>query len=323
MERGEIPKEIKRWNWGACLLAPFWSIRHGVWLGLLSFIPLFGWIFPLILGARGNQKAWLKNPYEPLPTFLKRQKYWAIGGVVFWTLILLTFIVASTYTINYSEGFKQGFKLAHSNKRITEHFGNSIKKSSFFNGSYNYTITYPHPAILTVAFDAVGTKNQGHILFQWEKREGDWVATEVTLTDREGRVHPIVESPMLISSFFDEAPYNKRLVKEAINRMMEEQDGYIILMRSKENNDFMQTSIEVAEDRSFVFSVEYSKGYTKQNKQLYQAKTPIYNPEDLITLFSHYAAGDDSHIQSMKWNQLTSIIPQDPHGASFRFGETL
>lgn len=35
-----VPPFIKKWNWGAFLLKVIWSIRHGVWFGLLMFVPI-------------------------------------------------------------------------------------------------------------------------------------------------------------------------------------------------------------------------------------------------------------------------------------------
>jgi len=34
-----IPKEIKGWSWGACLLNLIWGLYHGVYKSLLFFVP--------------------------------------------------------------------------------------------------------------------------------------------------------------------------------------------------------------------------------------------------------------------------------------------
>ena len=128
----DIPEQIKRWNWGAFLLTPFWCIRHGVWQGLLLLIPLFGLIIPFMLGAKGNQKAWIKNSHEPVEAFLKRQKHWGFAGLAIWIVVLVTVLGSLSYSLNYSDGIKMGLEIANSNKRLTGYFGKSIEKSSFF-----------------------------------------------------------------------------------------------------------------------------------------------------------------------------------------------
>ena len=116
----EIPKELKRWNWGAFLLAPLWCMRHGIWQGLLLLVPFFGFLIPFFLGAKGNQKAWAKNSHEPVEVFLKRQKRWSFAGAAIWTVFLVTIAGSLSYSLNYSEGMKMGLEVANSNKRLME-----------------------------------------------------------------------------------------------------------------------------------------------------------------------------------------------------------
>jgi hypothetical protein len=39
-ERGFVPPEIRRWNWGAFLLNWIWGIGNDTYIALLLFIPL-------------------------------------------------------------------------------------------------------------------------------------------------------------------------------------------------------------------------------------------------------------------------------------------
>lgn len=315
----EIPLEIKRWNWGAFLLTPFWCIRHGIWQGLLLFIPLFGLIVPFMLGAKGNQKAWMKNTHEPVEAFLKRQRYWGFAGLAIWIVGLSTLLGSLLYSLNYSEGMKMGLQIANSNKRLTEYFGQPIEKSSLLSGSYNYIIS-PKPSTLAIAFNAIGSQSNGHIHFQWEKRGEDWVATEIAFADSEGRTRQLVDSPTIKTSFLTKIPYEKTSLENVLDRIIQEKDGYVILSRSKENNDFIQTAAEVSDDGNVVFSVVYSDGYTKWNKKLYQSKN-LQHKEEIIKLFTLYATGDDSHINLIEWNKLTSINPEGTNSGYFIFGE--
>lgn len=317
-----IPVQIRCWNWGAFLLTPFWCIRHRIWLGLLLFIPFFWLIIPFILGAKGNQKAWIKNTHESVDVFLKRQKYWGFAGLTIWIVSLLISLGSLSYSLNYSDGMKMGIEIANSNKRLSRYFGKSIKKSSFFNGAYNYIIS-PKNSTLSVAFDAIGTQNSGHIHLKCEKRDDDWIATEMAFIDAKSKTCQIINSPTLKSSFFKKTPYAKTTLENILNRMIQEKDGYVILLRSKENNDFIQTATERLDDGDVVFSLVYSDEYTEWNKQLYQSKNLIPNKEEIVKIFSLYAAGNDLHLDSIEWDKLTSIKPEGANVASFIFGEPL
>jgi hypothetical protein len=204
----DTPQEIKHWNWGAFLLCPIWCIRHGVWQGLLLVVPVFGFFVPFWLGATGNQKAWTKNCHESVEIFLRRQRLWGLAGLIVWASIILTSLGFLSYSLNYSDGMKMGLNTANSNKRLIEYFGDSIHKRSFFNGSYNYIVA-PTPSTLAVSFDATGSKNTGSMWFQWEKREGDWVATEIAFVDAEGATHQLVNALMIEGSFLSKITLSK------------------------------------------------------------------------------------------------------------------
>lgn len=252
--------------------------------------------------------------------FLKRQRYWGFAGLAIWIIGLSTLLGSLSYSLNYSDGMKMGLQIANSNKRLTEYFGHPIEKSSFLSGSYNYIVS-PKPSTLSIDFNANGPQSNGHIHFQWEKRGEDWVATEIAFADSEGKTRQLVHSPTIESSFFTKMPYEKNILQNFLNRMIQEKDGYVILVRSEENNDFLQTAAELSDDGNVVFSVIYSDGYTRWNKKVYQSKNFIQNKEEIIKLFTLYATGDDSHINLVEWNKLTSIKPAGRNSAYSIFGE--
>lgn len=175
--------------------------------------------------------------------------------------------------------------------------------------------------MLAVSFDAIGSKNTGSMRFQWEKRGEDWIATEIAFVDSEGATHQLVDSLMIEGSFLSKVPYAKNTLEAALTRMIEEKEGYVILSRSKEKNDFIQTAVDISDEEEIAFSVVYSDGYTRWNKNLYRSKNPIKNKEDVIRMFSLYARGDDVHVSSVEWDKLTSIKPEGNLTAVFVFGE--
>jgi hypothetical protein len=77
---------------------------NGVWISLLSFVPLlppglppqlrFG-IYLLMaayLGLRGNELAWRARKWESIEKFRQAQQQWVVWGVI--TATILAFVIA-------------------------------------------------------------------------------------------------------------------------------------------------------------------------------------------------------------------------------------
>jgi hypothetical protein len=95
MMAGSLPDELRGWNWGGFLLAPFWAIAHGQFIGVLAFLPLFNIIFAFYFGAKGNELAWAQHPSDP-ESFVKKQKQWASIG---WITTILVTVLFIAYTV--------------------------------------------------------------------------------------------------------------------------------------------------------------------------------------------------------------------------------
>ena len=85
-QKAELPEELRGWNWGAFLLGPIWGAFHGVWIGLLLFVPYVGVIasIPLatMFGKRGNEWAWKNRHWESVEQFRAAQRAWALWGIL-------------------------------------------------------------------------------------------------------------------------------------------------------------------------------------------------------------------------------------------------
>ena len=100
---GEVPKEIKRWNWAAFLMTPIWGIFSGVPIAALMFaiyLPFFpGWfrfialMGSLFFGFRGNELAWRGKKWRSVKHFKAVQQrlvVWSIGlNLAFLVLLIL------------------------------------------------------------------------------------------------------------------------------------------------------------------------------------------------------------------------------------------
>lgn len=127
------PPEIRKWNWGAFLLNWIWGIRHGVWLSLLAFIPIFNIVWVFVLGAKGSQWAWENGHWDSVEAFKKTQRRWSIAG--FSILILSILFCVSLFfgihsILNNSIPAKQSFQLVRTNAEVQNMVGTPMKRSS-------------------------------------------------------------------------------------------------------------------------------------------------------------------------------------------------
>jgi hypothetical protein len=93
-----IPKEIKKWNWGAAGLTWIWGVYHGVWVAMIVLvsakIPFASLIVTIFLGIKGNELAWKAKKYESVEKFLAAQNKWKKWGIIILVLQLI-FVVVS------------------------------------------------------------------------------------------------------------------------------------------------------------------------------------------------------------------------------------
>lgn len=97
----DVPKEFKKWNWGAFWLTWIWGISNGIYIALLALIPILNFIMPFYLGKKGGELVWNKNSWMGIEEVKLIQKKWAIAGWIF-AIIMYTiagFRIVDTYRI--------------------------------------------------------------------------------------------------------------------------------------------------------------------------------------------------------------------------------
>lgn len=92
----EMTLEASRgWNWGAFWLTWIWGVANGVPKSLWVWVPLWGFVYAFILGAKGNQWAWESGQWDSVEEFRSSQRKWAIWGLVVVGVIFVLYVLAA------------------------------------------------------------------------------------------------------------------------------------------------------------------------------------------------------------------------------------
>lgn len=99
----EIPVEINRWNWGAFFLGWIWGLANGVWISLLTFIPIINIFVAFYLGRKGNELAWRNGDWESVESFHVSQRRWAAAGtILFFISVFFGFVSGALQELDKS-----------------------------------------------------------------------------------------------------------------------------------------------------------------------------------------------------------------------------
>ncbi|MGB6538980.1 MAG: cytochrome c oxidase assembly factor Coa1 family protein [Xanthobacteraceae bacterium] len=175
-----IPPEIDRWNWGAFLLNWIWGVGNNTFIALLSLIPLFGFVWIFVLGAKGSRWAWRNGRWDSVDHFRRVQRRWAIWGAVFWIawVVLCVGIFVGVFSIlRHSEAYQLGASRLQSSPIATRLLGTPIstgnpRGSLRINGG---------SGTADLIFSASGPRAAGVVGLHAVKKNGVWSLTTLTL----------------------------------------------------------------------------------------------------------------------------------------------
>lgn len=84
------PAPVHGWSWGAFMLTVPFGIGNGVYLSLLSLIPIFSLFWSFVCGAKGYEWAQNAKTYASVESFNEVMESWdRAGKVLFVAEILL------------------------------------------------------------------------------------------------------------------------------------------------------------------------------------------------------------------------------------------
>lgn len=100
-----LPAELRGFNWGGFLLAPFWGLYHQVWIALVAvllFIPPLGaavvFMLGIVFGMCGNTLAWQNKRWNSIEHFRSSQSLWMAAGICVWVMLLGLFVSLASFS---------------------------------------------------------------------------------------------------------------------------------------------------------------------------------------------------------------------------------
>lgn len=88
-----LPKELKKWNWGAFLGSWIWGIFHKSYNCFICLIPIVGLIYSFYCGYKGNEWAWNSKDWSNIEEFKEDQNKWTIAGIAVFLISLFVLIL--------------------------------------------------------------------------------------------------------------------------------------------------------------------------------------------------------------------------------------
>lgn len=90
------PAPVHGWSWGAFMLPVSFSIGNGAYLPLLSLIPIFGFFWSFVCGAKGYEWAQNAKTYASVESFNEVMESWdRVGKFLFVVSIFLAIAVVN------------------------------------------------------------------------------------------------------------------------------------------------------------------------------------------------------------------------------------
>jgi hypothetical protein len=173
-----IPAEINRWNWGAFLLNWIWGIGNQTYIALLALIPGFGFIWMLVLGAKGSTWAWRNGRWDSVEHFKRVQRKWAIWGAIIWIAVPALFgagIGGIFFGLKHSAAYEMAVAKLQADPVAVNVLGSPISTGT----PYGEISVDRSSGKAELSFSATGPKAAGVVFVEAVKKEGVWSITRL------------------------------------------------------------------------------------------------------------------------------------------------
>jgi hypothetical protein len=184
-----VPPVVDRWNWGAFLLNWIWGLGNGTPIALLVFVPILGFVWIFVLGAKGSAWAWRNRKWDSIEQFKRVQRIWAIVGVAVLAFVIIIFVALFFFVFSIlkdSEAYRLGVEAVNKDSQAVSLLGTPINSGSpsgsisVNNGTGNAELS----------FSVTGSKAHGTIHLKASKSAGTWHLDqeELTIDGRPGQI---------------------------------------------------------------------------------------------------------------------------------------
>ena len=173
-----VPPEINRWNWGAFLLNWIWGIGNQTYIALLALIPGFGFIWMLVLGAKGSTWAWRNGRWDSVEHFKRVQRKWAIWGAIIWIAVPALFgagIGGIFFGLKHSAAYEMAVAKLQADPVAVNVLGSPISTGT----PYGEISVDGSSGKAELSFSATGPKAAGVVFVEAVKKEGVWSITRL------------------------------------------------------------------------------------------------------------------------------------------------
>jgi Cytochrome oxidase complex assembly protein 1 len=173
-----VPPEINRWNWGAFLLNWIWGIGNQTYIALLALIPGFGFIWMLVLGAKGSAWAWRNGRWDSVEHFKRVQRKWAIWGAIIWIAVPALFgagIGGIFFGLKHSAAYEMAVAKLQADPVAVNVLGSPISTGT----PYGEISVDGSSGKAELSFSATGPKAAGVVFVEAVEKEGVWSITRL------------------------------------------------------------------------------------------------------------------------------------------------
>lgn len=229
--------------------------------------------------------------------------------LTFWLITLLSFFSINTCLADITDPTTQDvINIINSNDRLSHYFGGPIKADNITQEK-SYSVSMQDGSITkTFTLKITGTKHEATATVAVVKTKFGIGTMDLALTDPSGAKQVFIDLRINTNVLTTEELAKKSTLyffEEILNKVEAEYSNFH-LTRSGENNDYMQVGTLKVDNKPCLF-LEYSEGFTAENKQIYRADGACQTKSDVLKELYSYASGSDNFKKDMKWKQVKKI----------------
>ena len=231
------------------------------------------------------------------------------------TIIIIILFLIGAFVLKHflfdSASTKAVLNVLNNNNRVAAFLGSKVTSGDIANENIHFVSNGNGVTTNDIILTLPDIKNSVTVTANVSEDHNAVTVNTLSL-ESKGEKHQFIDLDLSTNLMSSEELAGKNTLT-LFSQMLDEiqkQSGYIILMRSKQNNDFIQVGNINLKGQACLF-IEYSEGYTAENKQIYRADGDCQNPATILEALTSYATGTDNFKKLLTWKQLKTINTND------------